>query len=94
MPARSVIFKHALRNAILPVVSLTMVNFGFLLGGTVVIETIFALNGLGFEAFQAIIRQDFPVLQSIVLFISVIYILLTLIADLINARLDPRIRLS
>ena len=94
LPARSVIFKHALRNAILPVVSLTMVNFGFLLGGTVVIETIFALNGLGFEAFQAIIRQDFPVLQSIVLFISVIYILLTLIADLINARLDPRIRQS
>jgi peptide/nickel transport system permease protein len=94
LPARSVIFKHALRNAILPVVSLTMVNFGFLLGGTVVVETIFALNGLGFEAFQAIIRQDFPVLQSIVLFISVIYILLTLFADLINARLDPRIRLS
>ena len=94
LPTRSVIFKHALRNAILPVVSLTMVNFGFLLGGTVVVETIFALNGLGFEAFQAIIRQDFPVLQSVVLFISVIYILLTLIADLINARLDPRIRLS
>lgn len=91
---RSVIFKHALRNAILPVVSLTMVNFGFLLGGTVVVETIFALNGLGFEAFQAIIRQDFPVLQSVVLFISVIYIALTLIADLINAQLDPRIRLS
>lgn len=94
LPTRSVIFKHALRNAILPVVSLTMVNFGFLLGGTVVVETIFALNGLGFEAFQAIIRQDFPVLQSVVLFISVIYILLTLVADLINARLDPRIRLS
>ena len=94
LPARSVIFKHALRNAILPVVSLTMVNFGFLLGGTVVVETIFALNGLGFEAFQAIIRQDFPVLQSVVLFISVIYIMLTLIADLINAQLDPRIRLS
>ena len=94
LPARSVIFKHALRNAILPVVSLTMVNFGFLLGGTVVVETIFALNGLGFEAFQAIIRQDFPVLQSVVLFISIIYIALTLIADLINAQLDPRIRLS
>lgn len=94
LPARSIIYKHALRNAILPVVSLTMVQFGFLLGGTVVVETIFALNGLGFEAFQAIIRQDFPVLQSVVLFISVIYILLTLFADLINARLDPRIRLS
>ena len=94
LPTRLVVFKHALRNAILPVVSLTMVNFGFLLGGTVVVETIFALNGLGFEAFQAIIRQDFPVLQSVVLFISVIYILLTLVADVINAQLDPRIRLS
>jgi len=94
LPARIVILKHALRNAILPVVSITMVTFGFLLGGTVVVETIFALNGLGFEAFQAIIRQDFPVLQSVVLFISVIYIFLTLLSDLINAQLDPRIRLS
>ena len=94
LPARMVILKHALRNAILPVVSITMVTFGFLLGGTVVVETIFALNGLGFEAFQAIIRQDFPVLQSVVLFISVIYIGLTLMSDLINAPLDPRIRLS
>lgn len=94
LPARTVILKHALRNAILPVVSITMVTFGFLLGGTVVVETIFALNGLGFEAFQAIIRQDFPVLQSVVLFISVIYIGLTLLSDLINAQLDPRIRLS
>jgi len=94
LPARMVILKHALRNAILPVVSITMVTFGFLLGGTVVVETIFALNGLGFEAFQAIIRQDFPVLQSVVLFISVIYIGLTLLSDLINAQLDPRIRLS
>jgi len=94
LSSSSVIFKHALRNAVLPVVSLAMVQFGFLLGGTVVVETIFALNGLGFEAFQAIIRQDFPVLQSVVLFISIIYILLTLFADLINAQLDPRIRLS
>ncbi len=89
-----VIYKHALRNAILPVVSITMVNFGFLLGGTVVVETVFALNGLGFEAFQAIIRLDFPVVQSFVVFVSFIYIGLTLASDLINAQLDPRIRLS
>ena len=89
-----VIYKHALRNAILPVVSITMVNFGFLLGGTVVVETVFALNGLGFEAFQAIIRLDFPVVQSVVVFVSSIYIGLTLASDLINAQLDPRIRLS
>jgi peptide/nickel transport system permease protein len=64
------------------------------LGGTVVVETVFALNGLGFEAFQAIIRLDFPVVQSFVVFVSIIYIGLTLASDLINAQLDPRIRLS
>jgi peptide/nickel transport system permease protein len=55
---------------------------------------VFALNGLGFEAFQAIIRLDFPVVQSFVVFVSIIYIGLTLASDLINAQLDPRIRLS
>ena len=90
----AVMYKHALRNAILPVVSITMVSFGRLLGGTVVVESIFALNGIGFEALQAIIRQDFPVVQSIVAMIAFIYIALTIISDLINAQLDPRIRLN
>ncbi len=89
-----VLFKHALRNAILPVVSVTMVTFGRLLGGTVVVESIFALNGIGYEALQAITRQDFPVVQSIVAFVAFVYIGLTLLSDLINAQLDPRIRLS
>ena len=87
-------FKHALRNAVLPIVSLMAVVLGFLLGGTVVVESIFALNGVGFLAFQSILRQDFPVVQSIVFIISFIYILLTLLSDLINAQLDPRIRLG
>lgn len=91
---RIVFWKHAVRNAILPVVAITMVNFGQLLGGTVIVETIFALNGIGFEAFQGITRLDFPVVQSIVIFVSVSYILLTLATDLLNAQLDPRIRLS
>ena len=56
----SVIFKHALRNAILPVVSLIAVSLGFLLGGSVIVESIFALNGIGFLAFQSIVRADFP----------------------------------
>ncbi len=90
----SVMYKHALRNAILPVVSISMVSFGRLLGGTVVVESIFALNGIGFEALQAIIRQDFPVVQSIVAMIAFIYIALTVFSDLINAQLDPRIRLN
>lgn len=89
-----VMFKHALRNAILPVVSLATVNFGFLLGGSVAVETVFAMNGLGLLAFDSIVRQDFPVVQSIVVFVSFVYIFLTLMSDLVNAKLDPRIRLS
>jgi peptide/nickel transport system permease protein len=89
-----VLFKHALRNAVLPIVSLMAVVLGFLLGGTVIIESIFALNGVGFLAFESIIRQDFPVVQSIVFILSLSYIILTLCSDLINAQLDPRIRLG
>lgn len=88
-----VLWKHALRNAVLPVVSLAAVAFGFLLGGSFIVESIFALNGIGFLALNAIQTQDFPVVQSIVVFISFAYILLTLLSDLINAQLDPRIRL-
>ena len=94
LPARSVVFKHALRNAIIPVVALAAVQLGYLLGGSVVIETIFALDGLGYLAYQSITFKDYPVMQSIVLLLSVIYVLLTLAADLANAWLDPRIRVS
>lgn len=89
-----VFFKHALRNAILPVVSLAAVSLGFLLGGSVIVETVFALNGIGLLAYQSILRSDFPVVQSILVFVSFSYILLTLMSDVINARLDPRIRLD
>ncbi len=94
LPARSVIFKHALRNAIVPVVALTAVQLGFLLGGSVVVETIFALDGLGYLAYQSITFKDFPVMQSIVLLLSVIYVVLTLASDVANAWLDPRIRVA
>lgn len=90
----SVLFKHALRNALAPVVALAAVQLGFMLGGSVVIETIFALNGLGYLAWESISHNDFPVVQAIVLLISVFYILLTLAADVANAWLDPRIRIG
>jgi ABC-type dipeptide/oligopeptide/nickel transport system permease component len=89
----TVIFKHALRNAILPIVSLLAVTFGFLLGGSVIVESVFALNGIGLLAFQSIVRADFPVVQAIIVFVSFAYIGLTLLADIVNAWLDPRIRL-
>ena len=88
----TVMFKHALRNAILPVVSLTAVQFGFALGGSIVIETIFNLKGIGWLSYDAILRADLPVVQAIVLVIACFYVVLTLAADLLNAALDPRIR--
>ena len=91
---RVVLFKHALRNAIIPVVSLSAVQLGFMLGGSIVIETIFSLNGLGSLAWRSIQRSDFEVLQAIVLIIACFYILLTFLADLLNAFLDPRIRVT
>ncbi len=94
LPTTTVVFKHALRNAIVPVVALAAVQLGFLLGGSIVIETIFALDGLGYLAYQSITHKDFPVTQVIVLLLSVIYILLTLASDIANAWLDPRIRVA
>jgi peptide/nickel transport system permease protein len=90
----TVLFKHALRNAIIPVVSLSAVQFGFMLGGSIVIETIFQINGLGYLAWESIQRKDLPTMQAIVLSLSVIYVLLTLLADLLNAFLDPRLRVA
>lgn len=88
----TVLFKHALRNAIIPVVSLAAVQFGFMLGGSIVIESVFAIHGIGFLAWESIGRLDLPVIQAIVLLLSLIYVALTFFSDLLNAMLDPRIR--
>lgn len=92
--ARKVLFKHALRNALIPVVSLAAVQFGFMLGGSIVIETIFSLQGLGHLAWESIGRKDFPVVQAILLLIALIYAGLNFLADLLNAWLDPRMRVG
>lgn len=90
-PAK-IVFKHALRNAVLPVVSLAAVQLGFMLGGSVVIETIFSINGLGNLSWQSIKRADIEVMQAVVLVLSFLFVALTFLADLLNAFLDPRIR--
>ena len=87
-----VIFKHALRNAIIPVVALAAVELGFMLGGSVVIESVYSLQGLGQLAWDSIARNDYPVVQAVVLIIAVFYIGLTFLADVLNAALDPRMR--
>jgi len=94
LKAGVVLFKHALRNAIIPVVSLLAVQFGFMLGGSLVIETIFAINGVGFLGYESISRNDLPMVQAIVLLVSMFYVTLTFFSDLLNAFLDPRIRVT
>jgi peptide/nickel transport system permease protein len=90
----NVVLKQALRNALVPVVALAAVQLGFLLGGSVVIETIYALDGLGYLAYQSISHLDLPVTQAIVVLLSFMYVGLTLVADLANAWLDPQLRLG
>lgn len=89
---RRVIFIHALRNAALPIVTLLGLQFGFLLGGAVVTETIFSWPGLGRVAVRAILNQDFPVVQGVVLTIALGYVAINLLVDLLYVVLDPRIR--
>ena len=90
----TVLLKHALRNALIPVVSLTAVQLGFMLSGSIIIESMFTMHGVGHLALLSVERADFPVVQGIVLIMALIYIFLTLLADLLNGWLDPRIRLG
>ncbi|TVR11244.1 MAG: ABC transporter permease [Salinarimonadaceae bacterium] len=90
----TVLFKHGLRNAMIPLVALTAVQFGFLLSGSIVTEAIFALHGLGHLAWESITRRDIPTVQAVLIILATFYTLLTLLGDLLNAWLDPRIRVS
>lgn len=92
LPERSVILRHAIKNALIPVVSIIGLQIHFYLGGTVIIESIFRLPGMGSFFFEALIRRDFPVVQSVNLIVATFALLLNLIVDFSYAYLDPRIR--
>ncbi len=87
-----VLFKHAFRNVMIPIVSISAVQLGAMLGGSIVIEQIFALQGIGWLGYDATVRSDLPVLQAITLVVAAFYVFLTLAADMLNALLDPRLR--
>ena len=89
---RMVITRHALKNALIPVITMLGLQLASVLSGTVVIETVFARQGVGRLIVTAILRRDFPVVQGAVLFISVSYVLINLLVDLSYAFFDPRIR--
>lgn len=86
-----VIGKHALKNAMIPLVTVAGMQFGFLIGGTVIIETVFAWPGVGRLVVQAIFNRDYPLVQAIVLVLAVIFVLVNLLVDILYVYLDPRI---
>jgi peptide/nickel transport system permease protein len=88
---RTVIRGHALRNALIPVVTLVGVEMGYLLGGAVIIEQIFALPGIGRLAYTAIYQRDYALVQGVTLFIAFNFVLINLVIDLVYAAIDPRI---
>ncbi|MDQ2785364.1 MAG: ABC transporter permease [Chloroflexota bacterium] len=94
LPERRVVLAHGLRNALIPVVTIFGLQFGQLLAGTVIIETVFGRPGIGRLIVDAILAKDFPMVQGIVLLIATSYVIVNLIVDIIYGFLDPRIRYS
>src|SRR5215217_8237291 len=90
---RAVVVRHALRNAWLPVVTMIGLEFGFLIGGVVVVEMVFSWPGIGRLVFNAINQRDIPVVQAAVVTLALVFIALNLIVDLVYAKIDPRVKL-
>jgi len=89
---RKILFKHAMRNALLPLVSLMGVHVTFLISGATMTETVFSWDGLGRLIYDSVRNNDYPVLQGIFLFMAVLVVVASIIADIVNAYLDPRIK--
>jgi peptide/nickel transport system permease protein len=94
MPRRTVVFKHVLRNALLPTITVLAISFGWLISGLVVVENVFNYPGLGRLLVFAIDRRDLPVIQAVGMLTVISYALANLVADLLYAYLNPRIRLG
>lgn len=92
LPASLVVFKHALRNALLPVITVVGLQFGELLAGAVIVETVFSYPGVGSYLIQSVSNRDFPAVQSGVLFVSLTFVLVNLLVDALYSLVDPRIR--
>jgi peptide/nickel transport system permease protein len=93
-PEITILFRHALRNSALPLVTITGLSVGRLIGGTVITEAIFSLPGMGTTLIKAIQGRDYPVIQGIILLFALMFVLMNVVTDLIYTRVDPRVRLS
>jgi ABC-type dipeptide/oligopeptide/nickel transport system permease component len=94
LSTRAVLFRHAFRNALIPIVTILGLQFGTLLAGTIVTETIFSWPGIGRLTVQAISSRDYPLLQGCILVIAVSYVVVNLLTDLLYSLIDPRVRLA
>ena len=94
LSTRAVLFRHAFRNALIPIITILGLQFGTLLAGTIVTETIFSWPGIGRLTVQAISARDYPLLQGCILVIAVSYVVVNLLTDLLYSVIDPRVRLA
>jgi len=92
LPERRVLIRHALRNAVISTVAVLGVNIGYLIGGTLIIEQVFALPGVGQLMINSIFTRDFPVVQGVALVFAILVVLVYLITDVVHSMLDPRVR--
>ena len=92
LPYRTVVFKHVLRNSLLPTIAVVATQAGYLIGGLVAIELVFNYQGIGQALYRSAQQKDFPVLQSAVLIVGIVYLVATLLADIAYSLLNPRIR--
>lgn len=87
-----VIYKHTLKNAMIPIITIIGLEFGTLLGGAVLTETVFSINGLGRFIIQSIQFRDYPSIQGSILFVAAIFVIVNLIVDLCYGLVDPRVK--
>jgi peptide/nickel transport system permease protein len=92
VPGRRLFVRHVLRNAVIPAITVLGINIGFLIGGTLIVEQVFAVPGIGSLMIQSIFNRDFPVVQGVTLVFGVLVVLVNLLTDIAYASLDPRVR--
>ncbi len=94
LPERMVLYKHAFRNAVLPIVTAAALSFGYVVGGATLTETVFSWSGVGRLIYEAVMQRDYPVLQGVFFILAISVVLANFIADILYAVLDPRVRLA
>jgi len=94
LPSRRVILRHALRNALIPLTVMFFLDLPWIIGGAVIVETVFAWPGMGSLLYKSVVRQDYPVVQAIVLVIAILTVVCNILGDIVSAFLDPRIRVE